>query len=61
MIPTSKKAFDSFLETYNENTFFMSPTSTVEVEDIISSFYPNEALGPNSVSMKILKDLKKEL
>ena len=39
----------------------MSPTSTEEVEDTISSFYLNKALGPNSVPMKILKDLKKEL
>ena len=61
MIPTSEKAFESFLETNNENTFFMRPTSTVEVEDVISSFYLNKALGPNSLPMKILKDLKKEL
>ena len=39
----------------------MSPTSTEEVEDIISSFYLKKVLAPNSVSMKILKDLKKEL
>ena len=39
----------------------MSPTSTEEVEDVISSFYLNKALGPNSVPLKILKDLKKEL
>ena len=39
----------------------MSPTSTEEVEDIISSFYLKKVLVPNSVSMKILKDLKKEL
>ena len=61
MIPTSKKAFESFQITNNENEFFMRPTSTVEVEDIISSFYLNKALGPNSLPMKILKDLKKEL
>ena len=39
----------------------MNPTSTEEVEDIVSSFYLNKALGPNSVLMKTLKDLKKEL
>ena len=39
----------------------MSPTSTAEVEDTISNFYLNKALGVNSVLMKILKDLKKEL
>ena len=39
----------------------MSPTSTEEVEDTISSFYLNKALGPKSVPMKILKDLKEEL
>ena len=39
----------------------MSPTSTEEVEDIISSFYLNNALGPNRVPIKILKDLKIEL
>ena len=37
----------------------MSPTSTVEVEDTISSFHQNKALGPNSVPMKACKDLKK--
>ena len=60
-IPTSKKPFDIFLGRKNQNTFFMSPTSTEEVEDIISSFYLNKALEPNSVPMKILKDLKEEL
>ena len=40
--------------------FFMSPTSTKEVKHI-NSFYLNKALEPNSVPMKILKDLKKEL
>ena len=39
----------------------MSPTSTEEVEDTISSFYLNKDLGPKSVPMKILKDLKEEL
>ena len=39
----------------------MSPTSTEEAEDIISSFYLKKVLVPNSVSMKILKDLKEEL
>ena len=39
----------------------MSPISAEEVEDTISSFYLNKALGPNSVPMKILKDLKNEL
>ena len=60
-IPTSKKTFKIFLGRNNENTFFMSPTSTEEVEDTISSFYLNKALGLNSVPMKILKYLKKEL
>ena len=39
----------------------MNPTSTEEVEDLVSSCYLNKALGPNSVLMKTLKDLKKEL
>ena len=47
--PTSKKTFDSFLGRSNENTFFMSSTSIEEVEDAISSFYLNKALGSNSL------------
>ena len=39
----------------------MSPKSAEEVGDTIHNFYLNKALGPNSVPMKILKDLKKEL
>ena len=39
----------------------MSPTSTEEVEETISSFYLDRSLGPNSVPMKVLEDLKKEL
>ena len=39
----------------------MSPTSTKEVKHIINSFYLNKALEPNSVPIKILEDLKKEL
>ena len=56
-IPTSKKTFDSFLGRKNENTFFMSPTSTEEVEDI--SCYLNKALGGSSVPRKCLKISKK--
>ena len=59
-IPTSKKTFDIFPGRNNKNTFFMSPTSTEEVQDI-SSFYLNKALGTNSVPRKTLKDLKSEL
>ena len=58
-IPTSKKTFDIFLRRNNKNTFFMSPTSTDEVEDTINSFYLNKAVGPNTVPTKILKNLKK--
>ena len=58
-IPTSKKTFDIFIRRNNKNTFFMSPTSTDEVEDTINSFYLNKAVGPNTVPTKILKNLKK--
>ena len=56
-----KTTFDSFLGRNNKNTFFVSPTSTEEVEDIINSFCLNKALEPSSVPMKMLRDLKKEL
>ena len=58
-ILTSKKSFYIFLGRNKENAFFMSPTSTKEVEDIISSFYLNRALGPNTVQIKILKKISK--
>ena len=51
-IPTFQKTLNILLGRNNENTFFLIPTSTAEVEDTLSSFYLNKALGPNSVPMK---------
>ena len=51
-ISTSQKTFNIFLGKINENAFFLSPTSTMEIEDTISSFYLNKTLGPNSVPVK---------
>ena len=61
-IPQAKKTFSSFLtKKKNTKTFFLSPTTAEEIEDVIKTFNLNKAIGPNSIPVTILKEIKKEI
>ena len=60
-IPPTQKSFSSYLFKTNENSFFLAPTTTEEIEDIIKNFKLNKAFGPNSIPIRILKDQKEEI
>ena len=40
---------------------FLSPTTAEEIEDVIKAFNLNKAIGPNSIPVTILKEIKKEI
>ena len=60
-IPKTKKASDSFLTKSNAKTLFLSPTTPEEVLNELKTFKLNKANGPNSIPVKILKDMKSEI
>ena len=60
-IPKAKKTFDFFLKKSNTKIFFLSPIIPEELLDILKTFHLNEANGPSSIPMAILKDLKNEI
>ena len=60
-IPKAKKNFNSFLTKSNTKTLFLSPTPPDKVANILKTFNLNKAIGPNSLTAKILKDLKCEI
>ena len=54
-IPKAKKTFRSLL---TKKTFFLSPTTAEEINR--KTFDLNKALGSNSISVTILKEIKKK-
>ena len=60
-IPKAKKTFNSFLTKSNTKALFLFPTKPGEVASILKTFNLNKAVGPNSLPIKILKDLKSEI
>ena len=59
--PKAKKTFNSFLTKSNTKTLLLSPTTPGKVASILKTFNLNEAVGPTSLPIKILKDLKSEI
>ena len=57
----SHKHFSDFLKDKNENSFFLSPTSKYEMQNIISPLNSNKSVGPNSIPTRILKLLKNDI
>ena len=51
----SKNEFHDFLPPININYFFLNSADEIEVENIISSLNPSNAISPNSIPTKILK------
>ena len=50
----SKNEFHDFLPPININYFFLNSADEIEVENIILSLNPSNAISPNSISTKIL-------
>ena len=57
----SNKSFDEFLQHPNENSFFLRPTSSDEITNLILSLNESKSLGPNGPPTKILKLLKNDI
>ena len=55
------QTFFDFLKDKNQNSFFLSPTSKYEVQNITSSLSSNKTVGPNSISSRMLKLLKNDI
>ena len=56
-IPATKKHFSSFLNNPNNLTFFITPTTVEEVNDLISDLKASKSIGPSSLPTKIMKQL----
>ena len=55
-----KKKYD-YLPPLNIETFFITPTDSTEASNIISSLNHDKSDGPNSIPIKILKLLNKDI
>ena len=58
-ISNTTKIFDSYLNKQSEKSFFLSPTSSDDVEALISTLKIHKTVGPGSISTIILKQFKK--
>ena len=56
-IGPTKKHFSSFLKNPNNLTFFITPTTVEEVNDLISDLKAIKSIGPSSLTTKIRKKL----
>ena len=56
-----KTNFNSYLQNPTLNSFFMTPTTSEEIENKIESLRNNKANGPASIPTKVLKECKHEL
>ena len=53
--------FTKYLKNPNINSFFVSPTNTTEVMNVISRLKNGKSCGPNSIPTAILKQLNSEI
>ena len=56
-IGPTKKHFSSFLKNPNNLTFFITPATVEEVNDLISDLKAIKSIGPSSLPIKIMKKL----
>ena len=57
----SKKQYYDYLPPLNIESFFLTPTDSTEVSNIIFSLNQNKSDGPNIIPIKILKLLNKDI
>ena len=57
----SRKIFYDYLPPLNMESFFITPTDSTEVSNFISSLNQDKSDGLNSVPIKILKLLNKDI
>ena len=57
----SKKKYYDYLPPVIIESFFITPTDSTEVSNIISSLNQSKSDGPNSISITILKVLNKDI
>ena len=57
----SKKKYYDYLPLLNIESFFLTPTDSTEVSNIIFSLNQNKSDGPNSIPIKILNLLNKDI
>jgi len=60
-IKFSFRNFQYYLKDVFEKSFFLSPTDSLEVEDILSSLSVDKSHGPNGIPTKILLLLKHDI
>ena len=60
-IMKAKKPFSHYLGQIADETIFLSPTTSADIESLINCIKSNKAIGPNSIPTKILKEFKTEL
>ena len=57
LIPRAKKRHLDDMKNRISNTIFLTPTTPIEILDIINNFENNKSLGPNSKPINLLKML----
>ena len=60
-IPRTKKSPLDYLKNRNMNSFFISPVTHSEIEDIIISLRNGKSTGPFSIPVKLLKLVKSDI
>ena len=58
-IPPTKKHFSSFLKNSNNLTFFITPTTVEEVNDLISDLKASKSIGPSSLASLLAESINK--
>ena len=57
----SNKSFDEFFQYPSENSFFLRPTSSDEITNLILLLNESKSVGPNGLPTKILNLLKNDI
>ena len=58
-IPNTTKTFDSYLKKQSQKSFFLSPISPEDVEELVSTLIIHKSDGPGSIPKIIFKKILK--